>query len=355
METHARRRRVCAAAIVAVAAVLAALLFGPTPAASGAESIGAPWDALTTGRFAWRVTVPFLGPQQDAPDPQVALKDPTIVRHDGRWHMFCTLRMASGKVDIVYLNFADWDEAKKADRTVLHMHDQYYCAPQVFYFRPHQRWYLVYQMADKEHAPPFGPAFSTTEDLGDPASWSKPQWLFPDPPEGQKWLDFWVICDGAKAHLFFTSLDGRMWRSETGIDAFPRGWSAPEVAIRGDVFEASHTYKLRGKDQYLTIIEAQGERRRYYKAYLADRLEGPWRGLADSREQPFAAASNVAQSDPWTTNISHGELVRAGVDERMEIDPADVRFVFQGADDDQYRSNPYGRIPWRLGILTPAR
>ena len=104
-------------------------------------------------------------------------------------------------------------------------------------------------------------------------------------------------------------------------------------------------------DKYLTIVEAQGDARRYYKAYLADRLEGPWRGLADSRDRPFAAVSNVVQGKQWTTNISHGELLRTGVDETMEIDPADLRFVFQGASDSEYQGNPYGKIPWRLGIL----
>ena len=63
------------------------------------------------------------------------------------------------------------------------------------------------------------------------------------------------------------------------------------------IFEASHTYKLKGRRQYLTIVEAQGNRRRYYKAYLADRLEGPWKGLADTLAKPFAACENVAQDD----------------------------------------------------------
>jgi len=33
----------------------------------------------------------------------------------------------------------------------------------------------------------------------------------------------------------------------------------------------------------------------------------------------------------------------------------DGRFVFQGASDTEYRGNPYGKIPWRLGILEMAR
>ena len=170
------------------------------------------------------------------------------------------------------------------------------------------------------------------------------------PPE-PKWLDFWVICDHAKAHLFYTSLDGHMWRRETRRADFPLGWSEPHLAIQGDIFAASHTYKLKGTDKYLTIVEAQGDRRRYYKAYLADRLEGPWTGLADTLAKPFASEANVEQKNRWTANISHGELLRNGVDESMEVDPSNLRFLFQGASDEEYRGPGYGGIPWRLGLL----
>lgn len=311
------------------------------------------WKAFDDGRFSWKATGPLIdvGPGKTAPDPHVSIKDPTFLFHGGRWHLFATLRMKSGKVDIEYLSFANWSEAQSAPRHVLALHDQYYCAPQVFYFTPHRKWYLVYQLADKTRKPPFGPCFSTTENLADPKSWTRPRPMVTNAPEKPKWLDFWVICDDAKAHLFYTSLDGHMWRRETRKADFPFGWSEPHLAIRADLFEASHTYKLKGRKQYLTIVEAQGDRRRYYKAYLADRLEGPWRGLADTLEKPFAAHGNVHQESEWTTNISHGELVRVGVDETMEVDPADLRFVFQGASDAEYRGQGYGAIPWRLGML----
>jgi len=335
-------------------AVLAVLCSG----AAAAEPTDGPRQArpaipraFEDGRFSWKASGPLVLPDAQAADPAISIKDPTIVRHEGRWHLFCTVRLASGKVDIEYRSFADWQQANAAPRHVLAMHDQYYCAPQVFYFRPQRLWYLVYQMADKSHVPPFGPAYSTSAELGDPKSWTKPRWIFPEGSQKRKWLDFWVICDGQKAHLFYTSLDGRMWRAETGRGECPRGWAQPQVVLQGDIFEASHTYRLRGLDRYLTIVEAQGDRRRYYKAYLADRLEGPWRGLADSRERPFAGFANVAQDPAWTANISHGELLRTGVDETLEVDPADVRFLFQGAGDEEYRGNPYGKIPWRLGML----
>ena len=228
------------------------------------------------GTFSWKASGPLILPNRRTADPAISIKDPTIVSDHDRWHLFCTVRMASGKVDIEYLSFADWKEANQVPRHPLNLHNQYYCAPQVFYFRPHRRWYLIYQIADKGHQPPFGPAYSTSTALGNPKSWSKPRWLFPEGSAKRQWIDFWVICDREKAHLFYTSNDGRMWRSETKLTEFPGGWSPPQLALQAEIFEASHTYRLRGSGKYLTIVEAQADQRRYYKAYLADQLEGPW-------------------------------------------------------------------------------
>ena len=314
-----------------------------------------PWKAFADGRFAWKSSGPLVAPDVRAAGPAISIKDPSVIFDRGRWHLFCTVRFASGRVDMVSMSFTDWEHVAEATQHVLGLHDDYCCAPQVFYFRPHQRWYLICQIADKHHQPPFGPVYATSTEPGNPKSWSKLQWLFPEGSERRKWLDFWVICDRTKAHLFYTSLDGRMWRSETRLSEFPVGWSEPQVALQTDIFEASHTYKLKGIDKYLTIVEAQGDSRRYYKAYLADHLEGPWTGLADSPSRSFAAFSNVAQEKAWTTNVSHGELFRSGVDETMEVDPANVRMLFQGASDAEYRGNSYGKIPWRLGILEMAR
>jgi len=166
-----------------------------------------------------------------------------------------------------------------------------------------------------------------------------------------------VICDAQKAHLFYTSLDAicgdAKRRKRTSLRAGP----APQLALKADIFEASHTYKLKGMNRYLTIVEAQGDRRRYYQGLPGGRLEGPWKGLADSQVRPFAGLANVQQDEPWTANISHGELIRADTDEMMEIDPAKLRFLFQGASDAAYRNKPYGQIPgvWEFWIRSTDR
>jgi hypothetical protein len=103
------------------------------------------WKAFEDGRFSWNTSGPLIdvGPGKDATDPHVSIKDPTVVFHDGGWHLFATVRTKSGRVDIEYLRFTDWALANRATRHVLALHDQYYCAPQVFFFRPHRKWYLV--------------------------------------------------------------------------------------------------------------------------------------------------------------------------------------------------------------------
>ena len=336
-----------------------AVVAGIPAAACGAdEQVGSNRHAaadLLAGRFQWRVSRPLVEPPRRPGDLRYSVKDPSVVYYQGRLHLFCTLRGKERSHQVEYLTFEDWEEAGRAKRHLLTMHDGFFCAPQVFYFRPQRKWYLICQASDESWEPKYGAAYATTDDLADPASWSPLKPLGHRQADGKSGLDFWVICDDAKAHLFFTTLDGRMWREATALADFPTGWSEPVLAIRGDVFEASHTYKLQGTDKYLTLIEAQGGHGwRYYKAYLADRLDGEWTPLAATRDDCFASMANTRPpGDRWTDSISHGELLRAGYDQRLEVDPQNLRFLFQGVTDQARRGKKYGEIPWRLGMLEP--
>lgn len=311
--------------------------------------------SLRDGIFQWTATQPLLHPK-NRNDRCFSVKDPTIVRHADKWHVFCTIRSEVRSHQIEYIAFDDWKKANEAERHILKINDGYFCAPQVFYFRDQRKWYLIHQAAHPGGKDTLLPAYSTTTDLADPDSWTKPEYLFTDQPKHVSgWIDFWVICDDLHAHLFFTSLDGRMWRCDTPKNQFPKAWSDPKVVLTADVFEASHTYKIRGHDAYLTLIEAQHGIRRYFKAYVAKSLSGNWIPLADAYERPFASAENVNQSTPiWTESISHGELLRDTSDEELVIDPDNLQFLFQGALDSEMQGVQYGRIPWRLGLLKRA-
>ena len=329
-----------------VTAVVAAVLLGATAVAG---DLKAP--------FSWRLSAPLISPVQPDEGECVSVKDPTVVFAEGKWHVFMTIRGRPRTHQIQYVSFAKWQDAAKAPRSILRCREGYFCAPQVFYFRPHKKWYLVYQSADPNRKPGLQPTCSTTETLADPASWSPGVWFFPkvNPKGVRRWIDFWVVCDRRRAYLFFTSLDGRLWRMWTPIEKFPEGFDHCELALKADIFEAAHIYHLKGRDQYLAVIEAQGTGgRRYYKAYTADRLDGAWRPLADTEEQPFAGAANVRQPDPpWADNISHGELLRDGFDETLTVDAANLRFLIQGVTQKARAGKKYGDIPWRLGLLTP--
>jgi len=346
-----KRQTITIAVVLLCLRVLSAPGWAADRVAGDKASAGA--SDLLAGRFRWTAGPPLLAPAQRPDDTYYSVKDPSVVYYDGRWHVFCTIRGKTRSHQVEYLSFADWQEAGSAKREILRLSDEYFCAPQVFYFTPQKKWYMILQVIDKSRKPALQPACSTTENIAQAKAWSKPALLFDRQPENvTAWIDFWVICDEQKAHLFFTSNNGQMWRAETALGDFPGKWSKPAVVLRGDIFEASHTYRLKGLEKYLTIVEAQAAGRRYYKGYVADRLDGEWRPLADTLQQPFAAAGNVRfTGKPWTDSFSHGELLRAGFDEKLEVDPARLRLLYQGVSDADKQGKVYGQIPWRLGLL----
>jgi hypothetical protein len=57
-------------------------------------------------------------------------------------------------------------------------------------------------------------------------------------------------------------------------------------------------------------------------------------------------------SRQWTNDISHGELIRTGYDQNLEIDPCHLRPFYQGLNPAGDDGGPYSQIPWQLGLLT---
>jgi hypothetical protein len=347
-----------------VAVALISLAGGRIAPACRAAAAGAPPGAVAdflAGRFQWAASAPLIGPAA-VTDHGRSLKDPSIVFSQGRWHLYATLRTDQKPAQMEYLSFVDWRKADAAARKVIALDDTYHCAPQVFYFRPQKRWYLIYQWTDRTPGTGyFGPAYSTLTDVGKPETLTKPVMLFPKKMTDH-WIDFWVICDATYAYLFYTGDDGKFWRSRTKLADFPRRWSDPVLVLQdqtNEFFEAAHIYRLKNLHWFLNLVEAIGPgNRRYYKAFLADRLDGEWRPIAGSWERPFASANNVRFKPgvaPWTDSISHGELLREGNDETLTVDLTNLRFLFQGCSSQDRAGKNYGQYPWRLGLLEPAR
>jgi len=324
----------------------------------------------------WHYSAPLISPEDRDTNRSHAQKDPTVVFHDDRWHVFMTVKL-QGRTAMEHASFSSWQngEPNAAERTLLEVTDSdYFGAPQVFFFEPHQLWYLIYQVGMPKAEGSQWPdkmwvAYSTTRDITDPTSWTPARPMpgldgGPDDPRIKGGLDYWVICDDQRAYLFLTSLNGKLWRLSTALADFPAGFSDSDchVALEANIFEASHTYRIAGRDgknRYLTVIEENGNSGRYFKAYLADRLDGEWRPLteADDEANAFASRFNTAPApgvEQWTDNFSHGEIIRMSNDQTLSIDPYHMRLVFQGMLEKNKQAKGYGAFQWRIGLLTPA-
>lgn len=334
--------------------VLAALL------AVGALSCTTPFLGKQSSKpiaypLTWTASDVLVKPISDENHTIVSVKDPTVVYYEGKWHIYATAYSTSaGTWSMVYLNFEDWDDAPDAELTYIDVNpalEGYHCAPHLFYFTPHDKWYLVFQSQQ--------PQYCTTDDITRPETWTAPKDFFPELPASTPRLpiDYHLISDDTHVYMFFTGDDGNFYRCRTTIDEFPNGMSDPEIAIqenRNDLFEGSITYKIKGQDKYLTLIEALSPAR-YYRAWTADSLDGEWTPVpgADSWETPFAGINSVTFGEgvpTWTRDISHGELLRAGYDEKMELDTENLRFLFQGRHPES--GGQYSLLPYRLGLLT---
>ncbi|MER6080716.1 non-reducing end alpha-L-arabinofuranosidase family hydrolase [Streptomyces sp. NPDC001833] len=308
--------------------------------------------------FRWSSSGVLAGPKPDAQHQTVAVKDFSVIRNNGQWVVFASAVGPNFGYGLEQFSFSDWSQASSAPQSYLDqspMGPGYRAAPQVFYFAPQNLWYMVYQTP--------APTYSTSTDPADPKSWSAPRtFIAQEPPivtqnKGNgTWIDFWVICDTADCHLFFSDDNGHLYRADTSLANFPNGFGNTQMVMsdaKNNLFEATNVYKVAGTNQYLLLQEAIGNStgRRYFRSFTSSSLTGGWTPLADTWDEPFAGRSNVTfPGGAWTQDISHGEMVRAGNDQTLPIDPCHLQYVYQGVDPDA--GGDYNSLPWRMGLLT---
>jgi len=307
---------------------------------------------LISTSYSWTSTGPIISPKSDATHDIIAVKDPSAVLYNGRWVIYASTVNSAGTYGMEYLNVAeDWSDASTA--TPYFLDNLPGTAPQIFYFAPQKKWYLIYQWT---------PQFSTNDDPTKPADWTAPTDFYASQPSSvSNWIDFWVICDSEKCYLFFCGDNGNFYRASTPIGDFPNGFDTPVIVDSSsefDMFEADNVYSVEGTGQYLANIECLGpDGQRYFRALWASSLGGTWQSLGntDTFSTPFLGEDNVTFNSGvsnWTTSFSSGGLLIDGNDQTNSVNPNKLQFLYQGADPAAYSSDSYGLIPWHLGLAT---
>lgn len=299
--------------------------------------------------LSWTSTGPLISPKGD----HFSVKDPSIVYYNDNYHVFATIN--DGNWKSIYMSFANFDEAPSADYQMFSPANtgSSTVAPQVFYFTPQKKWYIFTQWAAQ---------YTTNDNIENVDGWTERTFI----PQGTKGafegnsLDFWVICDDAKCYLYYFKDDGKMYYMTSTIENFPNfdvdNFKVANVQNSGPtniVFEAGNIYKIKGSDYYLLQVEGWGstESKRLYRSWVSKSLDGPWIAHKTSEEKPFAGMNNTTfEGEAWSHQISHGEMIREGYDEKMVLDPCNMQFLYQGVDLKGF-DGTYGERPYKVGLL----
>src|SRR4029079_19138757 len=160
-----RARRVTFGAVNHSSLILASLIVAGGLSAGCSSDSQARAACGVPASFAWSSSPVLLAPISDATHDLVSIRDPSVVFFDGKWHVFVSTVDANGGYRMAYITFPDWDHTADATLTYL---DQtptlrgYHAAPQVFFFAPQNKWYLVYQSGP--------PQDSTNDEIRNPYS-----------------------------------------------------------------------------------------------------------------------------------------------------------------------------------------
>lgn len=299
--------------------------------------------------FHWKIGKTIFTAGETGAFDEISVKDPSLVFYNNLWHVFYTAR-DKNEYTTAYVSAENLDELNKAKRHQLKTvrgETKYGCAPQVFFFDPQKKWYLIFQNRDSNYQA----AFVTTPTISDPNSWSLAQNLI-EKDSRKKWIDFWIIADKEKVYLFYTEDHNEIKVRSTSITNFPNSWGKSKTVFDG-VHEAVHIYKVKGKTEFHMIFEINENGIRSFGLAIAKHLEGPWKLHTNN----YATGNQLHYSESqtiWTEMVSHGEVIRSGYDQFMEYEPNNCQWLIQGLLKKDLKIK-YEMLPWSLGLIQQVK
>nr|WP_315257630.1 non-reducing end alpha-L-arabinofuranosidase family hydrolase [uncultured Flavobacterium sp.] len=282
----------------------------------------------------WSVTGKIFEQGTAGSFESVAVKDPTLVYDGGKWHVFYT-GTDGNNWKMGYVNTVSLFNMKADPRRFMNSLNGggYFCAPQVFNFPVKGKWYLIYQSG-------LGATYSTNTSVSNYGGWAAGKTMGIN--DG---IDFWCIADNSHVYCFYSAQDGsnNIKRRRTTIANFPNGWEAPTIAAT-NTFEAPHVYKNKADGKFYMMVE---DAARYFELWSATTLNGTWTKVSET----WATKANLTErSEHWTDQISHGEILRSGNNQLMEINNIDrCEVLIQGVVNGNFGS--YIKIPYDLGLM----
>ncbi len=94
--------------LVLILSIFGNVVFAAEPAMASADAPKLPFATP----LQWKSTGMLIKPVSDESHTIVSVKDPTVVRYNGLWHIYATGYSTSARTGaMVYLNFKDWSDA----------------------------------------------------------------------------------------------------------------------------------------------------------------------------------------------------------------------------------------------------